>query len=544
MDYHRTSREVLLRAVSARSSVVSLARVDGRFLATVLLELAARVTLPGAALLVGSAGPSVRLVALATPLVVLVRGLYVGQTVERALARRWAVLVDAVERHDVAALQARPTEQRASTLAFAAQRLAQFEASLAPRAVADLLGLVVAAVASHRLLGWRWCALGALLALALAPLVLGLSRRVRVAEERGYAELRELVDELALLLDGAAELRAHGIEREHAARARAAALAIGAVRGRATVLRALSSVLPLALVLVAFAAPGLDEWLGLSRGFGTAAILGLLAIVCAGGLIAALDEIASVDPHRRALASFFATAKAVVSEPDVSARGRCEPLRELAFEDVSMRFAGATTDTPHRFSVRWRTERGLALVGANGAGKSTLARGLLGLAPIVGGSLVVDGEPWSVERAAALRAQLVFLPQRPLVLAGRDVGWHLRLLATHASDDALLAALEATELLPRLRQRSPEAPLAVLAGSLSGGEVARMQLARVLVARGDGEPALVVLDEPEGSLDVRGRALLRKLLAELSTRAPVLVVVHDEGVLPETFVRATCARGS
>jgi ABC-type Mn2+/Zn2+ transport system ATPase subunit len=101
------------------------------------------------------------------------------------------------------------------------------------------------------------------------------------------------------------------------------------------------------------------------------------------------------------------------------------------------------------------------------------------------------------------------------------------------------ACLERTGLLPGLvdhAARSSVAPREVAAAELSGGERQRMLIARALAQ--DAE--LVVLDEPEVGLDADGRARLRELLDELARSRRVIVVAHDESVVPAGFARLVC----
>ena len=137
------------------------------------------------------------------------------------------------------------------------------------------------------------------------------------------------------------------------------------------------------------------------------------------------------------------------------------------------------------------------ILGANGAGKSTLLSCLAGLRIPDAGRVLLEGQPLS-SLSPQHRARLIgLLPQqadihwnvnvRALVALGRlphRGRWGLQAEDERAIDTALAAA-DCVHLASRKAQR------------LSGGEQARMLLARVLA----GEPRWILADEPFASLD-------------------------------------------
>ena len=160
------------------------------------------------------------------------------------------------------------------------------------------------------------------------------------------------------------------------------------------------------------------------------------------------------------------------------------------------------------------------LLGPNGAGKTTLLRVLLGLLPATtGASNLADMSP--AERAR----RVAYLPQaRPLAwpMAVRDVvalgrfahGGALGRLSRHdaAATDRALAACDLAHLAHRA------------ADTLSGGELARVHLARALAA----EVPMIVADEPVASLDPRAQHRVLGLLRDhVATGGGALVVLHD-----------------
>jgi zinc transport system ATP-binding protein len=145
----------------------------------------------------------------------------------------------------------------------------------------------------------------------------------------------------------------------------------------------------------------------------------------------------------------------------------------------------------------------VTLIGPNGSGKTTLLKALLGL-------VACKGE---VVRRPGLRIGYVpqqFAPDLSLPLT---VKRFLSLFAPPADAEAALQRVGVGEAA--FRQMS----------ALSGGELARVLLARALVAK----PDLLVLDEPLAGVDVPGEAALYHLIAEIRDEigCGVLLVSHD-----------------
>lgn len=165
----------------------------------------------------------------------------------------------------------------------------------------------------------------------------------------------------------------------------------------------------------------------------------------------------------------------------------------------------------------------LALVGPNGAGKSTLLSVLSGdLTPAVG-TVELDGRPigsyrpleLARRRAVLSQANVVSFPFRVLEIVQMGRSPWIRTAELADDQAAVLEAIEATDIAHLLGRRFT---------TLSGGEQARVSLARVLAQR----TPVVFLDEPTASLDLRHQEDVMRLARELAAvgRA-VVVVVHD-----------------
>lgn len=167
----------------------------------------------------------------------------------------------------------------------------------------------------------------------------------------------------------------------------------------------------------------------------------------------------------------------------------------------------------------------LALIGPNGAGKSTLIKAVLGLVPLLRGTVEVLGRP-----PVQARSQVAYVPQAEaldrnfpitalqVVLMGRyrRVGWLRR---PGPADRALAAdALDRVGLADRAGSRF---------GALSGG-----QRQRVLMARAVAQQArLLLLDEPFTGVDTTSTDLLLEVLDRLrADGVAVVMATHDLSV--------------
>jgi iron complex transport system ATP-binding protein len=176
----------------------------------------------------------------------------------------------------------------------------------------------------------------------------------------------------------------------------------------------------------------------------------------------------------------------------------------------------------------------VALLGPNGAGKSTLLRLCAGLLAPTAGRLMLDGEPLGTAEAVADR--VVLIPQDvpavadltagELVLTGLAPAFGPWADGGAAGRERARAALQSTGTLPLAAR---------LLGTLSGGELRRVLLARALVR----EPRLLLLDEPLASLDLGAQGRVLDLLDLAASRgAAVLVAIHDLNLARRAFGRA------
>jgi len=189
----------------------------------------------------------------------------------------------------------------------------------------------------------------------------------------------------------------------------------------------------------------------------------------------------------------------------------------------------------------------VAVLGPNGAGKSTLMKAILGLVPLVTGSVNVLGRP-----PQQARSRIGYLPQRQsfdaatrvrgvdLVTLGLDgARWGVPVTLTPGARHRRRAERQRVDEVIELVGAAAYADRAI--GELSGGEQQRLLIATALVRR----PRLLILDEPLDSLDLPNQAAVAGLIRRISSAedVAVLLVAHDVNPLAAYLDRVVYLAG-
>ena len=209
--------------------------------------------------------------------------------------------------------------------------------------------------------------------------------------------------------------------------------------------------------------------------------------------------------------------------------GPPRPHRSLAVARLSVGPPGASAPVIRGVGFALRAGAGLGIVGPSASGKSTLARALVGAWTPLRGEVRLDGIAFSAWSTGARGRHIGYLPQDVSLFSG-TIADNIARFDPPAPPEAIAAAARAAGV-DAMIARLPAGYATQIGedgGVLSAGQRQRIALARALY----GEPFLVVLDEPDASLDAEGeRALTEAVLAVRRRGGIVVVVAHRRAAL-------------
>jgi ATP-binding cassette subfamily B protein len=199
---------------------------------------------------------------------------------------------------------------------------------------------------------------------------------------------------------------------------------------------------------------------------------------------------------------------------------------EVSVEDVTFRYAPDAPPAVADLDIHLAPGERIAVVGTSGAGKSTLAKLIGRFYDPTEGRVVIDDQDLRDVRHAALRRDVMVVPQEGFLFDG-TIADNIALGHPNATREELLDACERlglAEVLGRI-PGGLDARIANRGLSLSSGQRQLVALVRAFVA----DPAVIVLDEATSNLDPATDALVEHALVGLLEQRTSIVVAHRVG---------------
>lgn len=198
------------------------------------------------------------------------------------------------------------------------------------------------------------------------------------------------------------------------------------------------------------------------------------------------------------------------------------PQRSLDVSGLSVAAPASNSAIIRDVSFALQARHGLGIIGPSGSGKSTLARALVGVWPPMRGTIRLDGaeiEQWNPE---ALGASIGYLPQGVELFDGTIAENISRFVMPDKPSEVIEAATQAGvhDMVLSLPD-GYNTRIGVGGAVLSAGQRQRIGLARALF----GKPFLLVLDEPNASLDADGEAALANAIVSARQSGSVVIVI-------------------
>jgi oligopeptide/dipeptide ABC transporter ATP-binding protein len=206
-------------------------------------------------------------------------------------------------------------------------------------------------------------------------------------------------------------------------------------------------------------------------------------------------------------------------------------VSELSFSDVTVRFGGRRRGLTavDRVSLTVPTGGVVGLVGESGSGKSTLARAAVGLIPVSGGRVLLDGQPLrhTLRSGPRRRVQMVFQDPYSSLDPRMTIGASIAEAIPRGRLTTAARRAEVSRLLELVELAADRAD--VYPPQLSGGQRQRVALARALAAR----PDVMIADEITSALDVSIQGTVLNLVRELQRqlKLSMLFISHNLAVV-------------
>jgi len=371
----------------------------------------------------------------------------------------------------------------------------------------------------HNLLGWLALAAGVLLTL-IAILTESATRKAAATSQKALSEAGVLAEQCRTNIEVATILGMVGRLRERWVSAQDKALSSHMLASdRSGLLTGLSRTLRL---VFQSAVLGVGAYLALQHEVSPGVMIA--ASIIMSRALAPIETAVSQWPQFQSFQRSWGRLKSFLSEvPKAPSRMELPaPSGKLSVENLAAYVPGA--EKPIIGGITFAIDKGdgLGIIGPTGAGKSTLARALVGAWPLTRGTVRLDGATPDQWDSDILGKSIGYLSQESELFDG-TIAENIARFEPTPDPKAIVKAAQQADIHELVLAMPDGYNTTIGQGGrrLSAGQRQRLGLARALY----GEPALLVLDEPNANLDSNGELALVRAIQEVRARGGTVIVI-------------------
>ncbi len=275
---------------------------------------------------------------------------------------------------------------------------------------------------------------------------------------------------------------------------------------------------------------GLGAWLVLHNQMTSGSIVA--ASILVGRALAPLEAvIAGWNQFMMVREAYRRLNESLMNTPDARAEEIELPVPVGKIDAVNLAFVPPGAKKPVIRNVSFQIQPGetLGIVGPSGAGKSTLVKLLTGVWKPIAGSIRLDGAEIHRWKREQFGRHVGYLPQDVELFAG-TIRQNIARMDDEANDAMVVEAAQIAGVHEMILQmpQGYETEIGVGGAVLSGGQRQRIALARAVF----GRPCVLILDEPNSSLDSDGEAALMQAIEWAKyNRITVVMVSHRQPLM-------------
>lgn len=196
-----------------------------------------------------------------------------------------------------------------------------------------------------------------------------------------------------------------------------------------------------------------------------------------------------------------------------------------AYIDISAIAFDYREDKPLIKDYSLQIEKGesVAITGPSGCGKTTLSKLLLGLYPLKGGDIILDGCSYHSMTNEELRKKIAYVPQEPY-LFNLSIKENIRIGNLAATDEEIIEAAKAAnahDFIEKL-ENGYDTNVGERGNKLSGGQRQRIAIARAILKKAP----VVLLDEATSALDNESEQLVNDSLKSMKEGKNIIMIAH------------------